>query len=69
MAPEFEVSDKFIRSKQMIVFLILTTIVSFLFYPVLNLRQKKSRELQESIKNSVRDRLESFGGTSLKRLE
>ncbi len=69
MAPEFEVLDKFIRSKQMIVFLILATIVSFLFYPILNLRQKRSRELQESIKNSVRDRLESFGGTSLKRLE
>lgn len=69
MAPEFEVIDKFIRSKQMILFFILLAIVSTLFHPILGLRRKRALELQESIKNSARGRFESFGGTSLKGVE
>lgn len=69
MAPEFEVLDKFIRSKQMIMFFFLMAISSVLFHPILGLKRKRALELQESIKSSARGRFESFGGTSLKRLE
>lgn len=69
MAPEFETLDNFIRSKQMLVFFILMAIVSILFHPILNLKRKRALELQGSIKNSARSRFESFGGTSLRRVE
>lgn len=69
MGKEAEALDKFIRSKQMIVFFILMAIISVLFHPILSLRQKRALELQESIKASNRSRLRSFGGTSLERVD
>jgi hypothetical protein len=69
MAPEFEVLDEFVRSKQMIVFFIFMAIISVLFHPILGLKRKRALELQESIKDSARGRFEGFGGTSLKRVE
>lgn len=69
MGEKFVTLDKFIRSKQMIVYFILMTAISVLFYPVLSLRRRRAIELQESIKSSNRGKLRSFGGTSLKKLE
>ena len=69
MGEEFKVLDKFIRSKQMISFFILMAIISVLFHPILNLRQRRALELQESIKASNQNRLKSFGGASLERVE
>ena len=69
MGDKFVTLDKFIGSKQMIVYFLLMAAISILFYPVLSLRRRRARELQESIKNSNRGRLRSFGGTSLKKLE
>jgi len=65
MGEKFVTLDKFIRSKQMIVFFLLMTAISILFYPVLSLRRRRAMELQESIKLSNRGRLNGFGGTSL----
>ncbi|MCD6600354.1 MAG: hypothetical protein J7L19_07315 [Dehalococcoidia bacterium] len=50
MEEKFAMLDKYIKSKQMIVFLIFMTLASILFYPILNLRRRRSLELQESIK-------------------
>ncbi len=69
MAKESEAFDRFIRSKQMIGFLILMAIISVLFHPILSLKQKRALELQESIKASNRNRLKGFGGTSLERID
>ena len=69
MGEKFVTLDKFIRSKQMIVYFLLMTAISVLFYPVLSLRRRRAIELQESIKSSNRGKLRSFGGTSLKKLE
>lgn len=69
MGDEFATLDKFVRSKQMIVFLILITITSVLFYPILSLRRRRALELQESIKAFNCSRLKSFGGTSLKKVD
>ena len=64
MGEKFVTLDKFIRSKQMVFFLLMAAI-SILFYPVLSLRRRRAIELQESIKISNRGRLNGFGGTSL----
>jgi len=69
MGEEFKVLDKLVKSKQMIVFFIIMTIISTLFNPILKSRQRKALELQESIKASNRSKLGSFGGTSLGRVE
>jgi len=66
---KFVTLDKFIGSKQMIIFFLLMAAISILFYPVLSLKRRRARELQENIKNSNRGKLKSFGGTSLKKLE
>jgi hypothetical protein len=68
MVKESEAFDKFIRGKQMIWFLIIMAIISVLFHPILSLKQRRALELQESIKASNRNRLKSFGGTSLERM-
>jgi len=69
MGDKFSTLDKFVRSKQMIVFLILITIISVLFYPILSLKRRRALELQESIKTFNYSRLKSFGGTSLKKVD
>ena len=69
MGEESEALDNFIRSKQMIVSFILMAIFSVLFHPILSLKQRRALELQESIKASNRNRLKSFGGTSLERVD
>ena len=69
MGDKFVTLDKFIGSKQMIIFFLLMAAISILFYPVLSLKRRRARELQENIKNSNRGKLKSFGGTSLKKLE
>lgn len=69
MGEEFKVLDKLVKSKQMIVFFIIMTIISTLFHPILKSRQRKALELQESIKASNRSKLGSFGGTSLGRVD
>jgi len=69
MGEEFEPLGKFIRSKQLIIFLVLMTIGYNLFHPILSLRQRKALELQESIKESNKSKLKSFGGTSLGKVE
>jgi len=69
MGEESEALDNFIRSKQMIGFFILMAIISVLFHPILSLKQRRTLELQESIKASNRNRLKSFGGTSLERVD
>jgi hypothetical protein len=68
MEEEFKVLDKLVKSKQMIVFFIIMTIISTLFYPILKSRQRKALELEESIKAFNRSKLKSFGGTSLKKV-
>jgi len=69
MGEELEALDKFIKSKQMISFFILMAIATILFYPILSLKQRKALELQESIKESNKSGLKSFGGASLERVE
>lgn len=68
MGEELETLGKFIKSKQMINFFILMAIVSVLFHPILSRKQRKALELQESIKKTNKNRLKSFGGTSLERM-
>ena len=69
MGEDFKNLNKLVKSKQMIVFFIIMTIGSILFYPILKSRERKALELEESIKASNRGRLGSFGGTSLGRVE
>jgi hypothetical protein len=69
MAEEFKVLDKFIRSKQLTIFLVLMALGYILFQPIVSLKQRKVLELQESIKESNRSKLKNFGGTFLGRVE
>jgi len=69
MGKEFETLSKFIKSKQLIIFLVLMAIASVLFYPILSLKQRKWLELQEKIKESNKGKVKSFGGSSLDRVE
>ena len=69
MGEEFKVLDKFIRSKQLTIFLVLMALGYILFQPIVSLKQRKALELQESIKESNRSKLRSFGGTSLGKVE
>ncbi len=62
MEEKFATLDKCIKSKQMIVFLVLMTLASTLFYPILNLKRRKGLKLQESIKASNRAKLEGSCG-------
>jgi len=45
----------------MIIFLIVMTVASILFHPILSLKRKRVAELQESIKASNRGRFENSG--------
>jgi hypothetical protein len=69
MEEEFKVLDKFIKSKQLIIFLVLIALGYSLFHPIVILKQRKALELQESIKESNKSKLRSFGGTSLGKVE
>ncbi len=69
MGDEFKVLDKLVKSKRMIVFFIVMSIGSILFYPILKLKQRKALELQEDIKASNRGKFKKFGGTSLGRVD
>jgi hypothetical protein len=69
MEKELETLGKFVRSKQMIISFILMAIVSILLHPILSLKQGKALELQERIKKANINRLKSFGGTSLERMQ
>lgn len=59
MDEKFSALDKCIKSKQMIIFLIVMTVASILFHPILRLKRKRVVELQESIKASNRGRFEN----------
>jgi len=61
--------DKYIGSKQMGVFFVIMAIILTLFHPICRLKQKRALELQESIRTFNRDRLNSFGGTSLEKVK
>jgi hypothetical protein len=69
MGEEFKVLGKFIKSKQLIIFLVLMALGYILFHPILSLKQRKALELQERIKESNKSKLRSFGGTSLGKVE
>jgi len=69
MEEQFATLDKCIKSKQMIVFLILMTLASTLFYPILGLKRRKGLKLQESIKAGNRAKLEGSCGISLDGVE
>jgi hypothetical protein len=69
MGRQSETLTKFIKSKQLVIFLVLMAIASVLFYPILTRKQRKWLELQEKIKESNKDRATSFGGSSLDRVE
>lgn len=62
MDEKFSALDKCIKSKQMIIFLIVMTVASILFHPILSLKRKRIVELQESTKASNRGRLENSSG-------
>lgn len=59
MDEKFSALDKCIKSKQMIIFLIVMTVASILFHPILRLKRKRGVELQESIKANNRGRFEN----------
>jgi hypothetical protein len=69
MEKEFEIVSKFVKSKQLVIFLVIMAIVSVLFYPILSLKQRRRLELQQKIKESNKNRLGSFGGSSLERVD
>jgi len=69
MGKEPETLGKFIKSKQMIILFILMAILSVIFHPILSLKQRKALELQERIKKTNINRVKSFGGTSLERMQ
>jgi hypothetical protein len=69
MEKEFEIVSKFVKSKQLVIFLVIMAIVSVLFYPILSLKQRRWLELQQEIKESNKNRLGSFGGSSLERVD
>lgn len=69
MGEEFRALDRVVKSSQMIVFFIIMSIGAVLFYPVLEIKRRKALQLQQSIKAANRSKLESFGGSSLKRVE
>lgn len=62
MDEKFSALDKCIKSKQMIIFLIIMMVASILFHPILSLKRKRIVELQESTKASNRGRLENSSG-------
>jgi len=51
------------------VFFVIMAIILTLFHPICRLKQKRALELQESIRTFNRDRLNSFGGTSLEKVK
>ncbi|MCK4354166.1 MAG: hypothetical protein KAW83_02825 [Dehalococcoidia bacterium] len=59
MDEKFSALDKCIKSKEMIIFLIIMTVASILFHPILNLKRKSVVELQEGIKARNRGRFEN----------
>lgn len=69
MGKELETLGKLIKSRQMIIFFIVMAILSVLFPPILGLKQRKALELQERIKKTNINRITSFGGTSLERMQ
>jgi len=69
MGDQFATLDKYIGSKQMGVFFVIMAIILTLFHPICRLKQKRALELQESIRTFNRDRLNSFGGTSLEKVK
>ena len=69
MGEEFKALDRLVNSKQMVVFFIIMSLGAILFYPVLEIRRRKALQLQQSIKEANRSKLESFGGTSLRKIE
>jgi len=69
MGEEFKALDKLVKSKQMIVFFIIMSLGSILFYPVLEMKRRKALQLQQSIKAANWSKMESFGGTSLRKVE
>ncbi len=69
MGDQFAMLDRYIRSGQMVLFFVLMVVFSALFHPIYRLKRKRILELQESISTFNRDRLSSFGGTSLGKVE
>lgn len=69
MGDQFATLDKYIRSKQMGLFFVIMAIILTLFHPICRLKRKRALELQESIRTFNRDRLNSFGGTSLEKVK
>lgn len=69
MGDQFATLDRYIRSKQMGVFFVIMVIILILFHPIYRLKRKRALELRESISTFNRDRLNSFGGTSLEKVK
>ncbi len=69
MGDQFATLDKYIRSKQMGLFFVIMAIILTLFHPICRLKRKRALELQASIRTFNRDRLNSFGGTSLEKVK
>jgi len=69
MGDQFATLDRYIRSGQMVLFFVLMVVFSTLFHPIYRLRRKRVLELQESTSTFNRDRLNSFGGTSLEKVK
>jgi len=69
MGEEFKALDQLVKSKRMIVFFIIMSLGAILFYPVLEMRRRKALQLQQSIKEANWSKMESFGGTSLRKVE
>ncbi len=53
----------------MVLFFVLMVVFSTLFHPIYRLKRKRALELRESISTLNRDRLNSFGGTSLEKVK
>ena len=69
MGDQFATLDKYIRSGQMVLFFVLMVVFSTLFHPIYRLKRKRALELRESISTLNRDKLNSFGGTSLEKVK
>lgn len=69
MGQRFIIVDKFLRSKALTISLLVMAIASSVFHPVFNLKRRQRLRLQEAIKESNKDRLTNFGGTSIERVE
>jgi hypothetical protein len=50
-------------------FFVIMAIILTLFHPICRLKRKRALELQESISTFNRDKLNSFGGTSLEKVK